>query len=193
MTEPTPLELPEYKMPHHSYRCPVVRIWGPSTKQQHKSSHQNACLHIHGAYPYMFCRPTFASIDADSSSDVAHLQYIEVPGGGTVCVDWDDHQSVHEKLIETRILSDLIESACQAVLSRFVQRNNSSSNNKNSNDFSQGSASSSRSRATNGRTPLRVIRKVTIESGRSFFGYSTGGAAPFIQVSEPFRSVYSTS
>jgi len=123
----------------------------------------------------LFCRPTFASIDADSGPvpGIDHVQEYKLENGRCLRVDWDDYGSVKEGLIANRLLSDLLEDACQGVLSRFAQRNANNNNNTDNNDFSQQSRP---------KIPVRVIRKVTMESGRGFFGYSTGGAAPFIQV-----------
>ena len=151
---------------------PVLRIFGPithynppphftsgassSSKRQQYSSHQSACLHIHGAYPYLLARPLFAGPDGafslfqnPSESNQSQTSGIQHR------IDWDDEASVESILDEVQMqLESLLHTT-------FIAEN---------------------SNAANQSKRKRFIRQVTIVKGRGFYTYCAGPPAPYCRV-----------
>lgn len=142
---------------------PVLRIFGPITKYQNgipivtQQQPQSACIHIHGAYPYLLARPLAAGPDGS----VYH--YLKENNNGVSntlrkFIDWDDVNSV------SLILEDVhakLECALQNTLIR-------------ASDISDNKGSSS--------TKKRFIRQITLVVGRGFYTYCSGPPAPFLRV-----------
>lgn len=167
MEDPTPLEPQEYQVwkqqqqqqdkeassKRSKLKVPVIRLYGPLLRDPRRGPLQSACLHIHGAFPYMLARPVIAGPDGS-------LRRI-LPVEGQV--NWDDPISVDQI---AKPLHVILETAIQALdMERSMFK-----------DSDKG-ATASRSFEC---PPL--IRKISVVQGRGFYTYCPGPPAPFLKI-----------
>ena len=85
MVPPGPLESPQ----DEGHLVPVVRFFGPIVRSHRP--HQSACLHLHGAFPYLLARPTSAGPDGSG------------PGNHDGCMDWNSVPDVQAHLPDVEL------------------------------------------------------------------------------------------
>jgi hypothetical protein len=158
-------------------KVPVVRIFGPivrrggsiehEDREQHIISnrpHQSACLYIHGAYPYMLARPVLAGLDGSPHTNCP----------------WNSVAVVQRML---PALQESLEVAIQET-NAFLMNNVDAKASATSKD-----PSNTKSTSTTAKPPFRksthssrTIRRLTVVTGRGFYGYCSGPVAPFVRV-----------
>mmetsp|Transcript_41763 Transcript_41763/g.100565 ORF Transcript_41763/g.100565 Transcript_41763/m.100565 type:complete len:2052 (-) Transcript_41763:1552-7707(-) len=170
MAEPTPLEPDEYnkslevsnaqgkkdQQQQQHQKVPVIRIFGPVLRQHAVNPPlQSACLHIHGAYPYMIARPRVAGPDGSlrGRSKSGHI-------------DWDDAEAVS---CITDNVHKTLESTLQSYDLEKQQRNDRNP-----------SARAAPPETSQGK--IKFIRKITVVEGRGFYTYCNGPPCPFLRV-----------
>ena len=154
MVPPTPLEPEEFQ--HQTCRVPVLRVFGPVLRRDSGSCvepNQSACLYIHGAFPYLLARPIVAGPDGS----LHHASHLDGRSNLSGHVDWDSVESVQ------RILPDI-----QANLEASIQSSMQVKTQQNDTNTVQHTT--------------RVIRRVTVVTGRGFYTYCPGPPAPFLRV-----------
>ena len=156
MDDPTPMEPEEYRAkqqhPQSPLKVPVIRIFGPLLRDPRSGPLQSACLHIHGAFPYLLARPLMAGPDGSLRRAVS------VDGQ----VNWDDPVSV-ERIVEP--MKSILEDAIQALDTEQLLKDD------------QNGIGASKPREKN-----VVIRKISVVQGRGFYTYCPGPPAPFLKV-----------
>ena len=157
MQEPTTMEPEEWKKGQQQ-QVPVIRIFGSVLRPTSTNPPlQSACLHIHGAFPYLLARPRVAGPDgslkrlsqkrtASSNEDFGHI-------------DWDDREAVEAISNDLR---DRLEDALQSFDLEAEKK-------------LEGKQESNKQRP-------KLIRKITVVEGRGFYTYCPGPPAPFLRV-----------
>ena len=202
MRKPTPLEPEEFEeaKSNKSIRVPVMRVFGPAVRgrtpnipsdqdrkkqsdlpsssssstppsrkpkksRQSNSPHQSCCLFIHGAFPYMVARPVAAGPDGSSKRARA----------ATGHVDWDSIESV-QSIADS--MKHNLEATIQASMEPLIQPNHPNAGRGNADNDKHGTNKGSSALPKR----IRVIRSVTVVSGRGFYTYCPGPPAPFLRV-----------
>jgi hypothetical protein len=153
-------------------QVPVVRIFGPIIRRGGSIAphdrdkyvisnrpHQSACLYIHGAYPYMLARPVLAGMDGSPHANCP----------------WNSVATVQRML---PALQEALETAIQetnAFLANNTEGKTTESNKKNA-------TSSTNPPPKKLTLSSRTIRRLTVVTGRGFYGYCSGPVAPFVRV-----------
>ena len=156
MDDPTPMEPEEYRAkqqnPQSPLKVPVIRIFGPLLRDARSGPLQSACLHIHGAFPYLLARPLIAGPDGSLRRSVPVDDQI----------NWDDPVSV-ESIVEPIKL--VLEDAIQALDTERLLKDDQNVVG-----------------VSNPREKNVVIRKISVVQGRGFYTYCPGPPAPFLKV-----------
>ncbi|KAL7565302.1 hypothetical protein ACA910_014590 [Epithemia clementina (nom. ined.)] len=146
---------------------PVIRVFGPILRRQNllplHPPAQSACLHIHGAFPYLLARPCVAGPDGSLHQNVNARE-------ANMHLDWDDPAAVERFL---PILKTNLEDSIQ-----LSQASWAGSNNNNNGSGHQNSMTSSK----NNQPKIPVIRRLSVVMGRGFYTYCPGPPAPFVRV-----------
>lgn len=158
MEDPTPMEPPEYQKQKEAgkaspIKVPVIRIFGPLVRDPGRGPLQSACLHVHGAFPYLLARPLVAGPDGSIRR--------ASPAEGQV--NWDDPLSV-EQVVNS--LAMILEDAIQSLDVERRQKQD------------RGAASTHEQP----QLVVPVIRKVSVVQGRGFYTFCPGSVAPFLRV-----------
>ena len=153
-----------------SLLVPVIRVFGPILRRQsqadgvHHPPVQSACLHIHGAFPYLLARPRVAGPDGSLHQK---MQETEFSYSRQQHLDWDDPDAV-ERFIP--LLKTNLEESIQAAQSSWG--NNGTANNNERNTTT----------SRNEIPKVFVIRRLSVVMGRGFYTYCPGPPAPFVRV-----------
>ena len=141
-------------------QVPVVRMFGPILRGDNIEPLQNGCVHIHNAFPYLVCRPSFAGMDDShiytesirenhsGNDDVSHY------------IDWNNVDSVESIL-------DIVERDLELALSTF--------------DANKGKVNCSELVKPEG-VRVKYIRDISVVKGRGFYGYCNGSPCPFLKI-----------
>jgi len=161
-------------------KVPVIRIFGPLLRDAKIGPLQSACLHIHGAFPYLLARPVMAGPDGSflrrnlllpttntTTNTNTNTNFIE---GGQI--DWDNPLSV-ERITES--LQSTLEDAIQALdMERLLREENNQGHN--------GNLVAPKKSNEKKKKNSPVIRKISVVQGRGFFTYCPGPPAPFLKI-----------
>jgi hypothetical protein len=114
---------------------------------------QSACLYVHGAFPYLLARPVAAGPD----------------GSGRADCPWESVTSVQRMI---PVLTEALETALQETSAAFA------------NSSSATAAATTTAPRDRDKLPTvsRVLRRITVVTGRGFYTYCPGPAAPFLRV-----------
>jgi hypothetical protein len=160
-------------------QVPVLRIFGPVLRHDNSDNAttpvhhafpdplQSACLYIHGAFPYLLCRPVIAGADGSLHR---HLQTSHEHSH----VNWDKPDQV-ERILP--LLHDALETTIQASMHDFGTTKGTSSNTG-----THPAPPPPSTKTATSRTHTPVIRRLTVVLGRGFYTYSPGPPAPFVRV-----------
>ena len=144
-------------------RVPVIRVFGPILRRQSLPTQhppaQSACLHIHGAFPYILARPRLAGPDGSIHQNINGLDK-------ATHLDWDDPTAVERFL---PILKTNLEDAIQLSQASWTSGSNAVN--------SSGSANK-----TNHAPKIPAIFKLSVVMGRGFYTYCPGPPAPFVRI-----------
>lgn len=142
-------------------QVPVVRVFGPVLRGSATQPVQNGCVHIHNAFPYIICRPRGWGMDSSHKlfkGDVATTVSEEVDED--LGVDWDSVESIESVI-------NIIQESLENAISTFDAKE---------------LASKGGGKDRTEELKIRLVRNIEVVKGRGFYGYCTGGPAPFLKV-----------
>jgi len=169
--EPDEYEQQQQQQSTSLLQVPVLRFFGPLVRRRRSTPsnndgslpnnepQQSACLHVHGAYPYLVARPVAAGPDGS---------------GFEKCCPWDSVAAVQRML---PVLMETLEAAIQETTRGLLMNDNNNNNNP-----STAVATSTTSTSTTARAAPKVLRRITVVTGRGFYTYCPGPAAPFLRI-----------
>lgn len=157
------------------FQVPVLRIFGPILRRRGPTGEQlpvqepeqSACLHIHGAFPYMLARPVIAGPDGSIHQSTLQFQThssLSSSSEERFYTDWDSVEDVE------RLLPVLQRNLEETIQTSILQ------------GFGADRTNNDRTNAVRRGRQRRVLRRLTVVVGRGFYGYCPGPPAPFLRV-----------